>query len=113
MKAQKKSVRRLHQAVGPDKNGVVGDVNINQSLSNLNVATANMPEDTEALKHNLLFRGFFCHRGYYNLADITADKYCGDKLFIDPGNYRAWLPAAEIFKKDSEGMEESYVKGRP
>lgn len=65
----------IEEAVGPDQKGVVASANISQSLSNLNAATANMADDTEALKHNFLVRGFFRHRGYYNLSHINPDQY--------------------------------------
>ena len=46
----------LTQALGPDANGVTAGQNISESLSNVNVATGNMAEDTEALKHNFFLR---------------------------------------------------------
>src|SRR5579863_276123 len=49
----------LAQALGPDANGVTAAQNINETLSNMNAATGNMAEDTEALKHNFFFKGFF------------------------------------------------------
>lgn len=110
------SSEQLHQtiaeATGPDKDGVPAAENISQSLSNLNVATANMADDTEALKHNLLFRGFFRQRGYYNLADLSPDRYREDHLFVDPGNYRAWLSAAALFKTDKSGLEVLSLEGK-
>src|SRR5579863_4536426 len=39
----------LAQALGPDANGVTAAQNINETLSNINAATGNMAEDTEAL----------------------------------------------------------------
>ena len=103
------SAQAIHQtiaeALGPDQKGVVASANISQSLSNLNAATANMADDTEALKHNLFFRGFFRRRGYYNLGHINPDEYSKDRLFTNPLNYRAWLPASDLFKKDENGKE--------
>jgi phospholipid/cholesterol/gamma-HCH transport system substrate-binding protein len=32
-----------------------------------------MAEDTEALKHNFFFKGFFKHRGYYNLSSLSPE----------------------------------------
>src|SRR6202044_276725 len=49
----------LTQALGPDVNGVTAGQNVSESLTNVNVTTGNMAEDTEALKHNFFFRGFF------------------------------------------------------
>jgi phospholipid/cholesterol/gamma-HCH transport system substrate-binding protein len=110
------SSEQLHQtiaeAIGPDKDGVPAAENISQSLSNLNIATANMADDTEALKHNLLFRGFFHRRGYYNLANLSPDRYREDHLFVDPGNYRLWLSAAALFKTDKSGLEVLSLEGK-
>jgi hypothetical protein len=58
--------------------------NLKETLSNANDATANLADDTEALKHNFLVRGFFRSRGYYSLTDISPDRYRTDKLFMNP-----------------------------
>jgi phospholipid/cholesterol/gamma-HCH transport system substrate-binding protein len=63
----------LNEALAPDENGVTAGQNISQSLTNVNVATGNMAEDTEALKHNFFFKGFFKHRGYYNLSSLSPE----------------------------------------
>ncbi|MBB6143882.1 phospholipid/cholesterol/gamma-HCH transport system substrate-binding protein [Silvibacterium bohemicum] len=85
--------QQLHQtlttALGPDEQGVDAAGNIQESLSNLNQATGNMAEDTEALKHEFFFRGFFKHRGYYSLATLDPTTYRTDKLFTNTGNPRA------------------------
>ena len=47
----------LTQALGPDANGVTAGQNVSEALTNVNVATGNMAEDTEALKHNFFFKG--------------------------------------------------------
>jgi phospholipid/cholesterol/gamma-HCH transport system substrate-binding protein len=87
-------------------------MNIRESLSNANAATANMADETEALKHNFFFRGFFRHRGYYNLTHISPDKYRKDRLVTSPANYRAWLSGTELFQHDSSGREELSAHGR-
>jgi len=74
----------LTQALGPDVNGVAAGQNISQSLSNVNAATGNMAEDTEALKHNFFFKSFFNRRGYYTLSswypkDPRDSTYCYEK----------------------------------
>jgi len=73
----------LAQALGPDANGVTAAQNINETLSNINAATGNMAEDTEALKHNFFFKGFFNQRGYYNLASLSPQEYRRSKHSID------------------------------
>lgn len=92
------------RALAPDEAGLDAGDNIRQSLSNLNLATGNMAEDTEALKHQFFFRGFFKHRGYYSMAHLAPDKYRNDKVFVNPKNQRVWIAAAELFEsKKGEG----------
>jgi phospholipid/cholesterol/gamma-HCH transport system substrate-binding protein len=101
--------QQLHQtvtaALGPDDQGEDAARNIEQSLSNLNQATGNMAENTEALKHNFFFRGFFKRRGYYNLTDLKSDEYRHDKVFANPENHREWLTADDLFQPASNGLE--------
>jgi phospholipid/cholesterol/gamma-HCH transport system substrate-binding protein len=107
---------QLHQTIaevaGPDEQGVTAGVNIRESLSNANAVTSNMADDTEALKHNFFFRGFFRHRGYYNLTNISPDKYRKDSLFTNPGNSRTWLSAEQLFQRDPNGQEHLTPQGR-
>jgi phospholipid/cholesterol/gamma-HCH transport system substrate-binding protein len=102
----------ISEATGPDAQGFTAGANISESLSNANAATANMADDTEALKHNFFFRGFFRKRGYYNLADISPDKYRKDPMFSNPANERAWLPADKLFERDSNGLERLTAQGK-
>jgi phospholipid/cholesterol/gamma-HCH transport system substrate-binding protein len=95
----------LTEALGPDANGVTGGENINESLSNVNVATGNMAEDTEALKHNFFFRGFFQHRGYYALSSLSPQEYRSSRLFASPHNPRVWLGADSLFQHQANGGE--------
>ncbi len=108
-----KQIRQtIATATGPDEKGVDAATNVSKSLSNLNTASANMAEDTEALKHNFSLRGFFHHRGYYNLDYIPPDKYRTEHVFTDARNYRAWLTAAELFERGSDGAEALSSEGR-
>jgi phospholipid/cholesterol/gamma-HCH transport system substrate-binding protein len=100
---------QLHQtvteALGPDEQGEDAARNIQQSLSNLNQATGNMAEDTEALKHNFFLRGFFKRRGYYTLTNLKPDQYRHDKVFANPENHREWLTTEDLFQQASNGRE--------
>jgi phospholipid/cholesterol/gamma-HCH transport system substrate-binding protein len=87
----------VNEFTAPDQFGVSAGINLRDSLSNVNAATGNMADDTEALKHNFFFRPFFRQRGYYNLSHITPDEYRKDHLFANPTNRRVWLPANELF----------------
>jgi phospholipid/cholesterol/gamma-HCH transport system substrate-binding protein len=102
----------LTQALGPDASGVTAGQNISQTLSNINVATSNMAEDTEALKHNFFFKGFFNHRGYYNLSRLSPREYRRSQLFADPNNSRVWLRADSLFEQRTNGSEELSEAGK-
>jgi phospholipid/cholesterol/gamma-HCH transport system substrate-binding protein len=102
----------LTQALGPDANGVTGGQNISQSLTNVNVATGNMAEDTEALKHNFFFRGFFQHRGYYSLSSLSPQQYRRSTLFAGPHNPRVWLQADALFQPGTKNAEELSENGK-
>jgi phospholipid/cholesterol/gamma-HCH transport system substrate-binding protein len=97
--------KTLNDALGPDHSGENGAENIRQSLSNVNMATANIADDTEALKHEFFFRGFFKKRGFYSLDDLTADQYRSNSYFQSPANRRSWLDANDTFSKDAKGNE--------
>jgi phospholipid/cholesterol/gamma-HCH transport system substrate-binding protein len=123
LKEAKKSVANLDAAsaqvrqaiadlTGPDEGGTTAAATIRESLSNMNVAAANMADGTEALKHNFLLRGFFRGRGYYSLANMSPDLYRKDRLFADQNTDRAWLPADQLFHQNSGGEEELTLQGR-
>jgi phospholipid/cholesterol/gamma-HCH transport system substrate-binding protein len=95
----------LTDALGPDRSGENAAENIRETFSNVNMATANMADDTEALKHEFFFRGFFKKRGFYSLKDMTADQYRSNPYFNSQRNQRAWLSAADAFVKNSNGNE--------
>jgi phospholipid/cholesterol/gamma-HCH transport system substrate-binding protein len=98
--------------LGPDTNGVTAGQNISQALSNVNVATGNMAEDTEALKHNFFFKGFFNHRGYYTLSSLSPQEYRRSRLFASPHNPRVWLRADSLFQQGTSGSEELSQDGK-
>jgi phospholipid/cholesterol/gamma-HCH transport system substrate-binding protein len=102
----------LTQALAPDANGVTAGQNISQSLSNANVTTGNMAEDTEALKHNFFFKGFFKQRGYYALSSLSPGDYRRDRLFANPNNPRVWLQADSLFHQGTKGSEELSEDGK-
>lgn len=102
----------LNQALGPDINGVTAGQNISQSLTNVNVATGNMADDTEAIKHNFFLKGFFNRRGYYNLSGISPDEYRHSKLFINANGRRSWLTADALFQRETHDTEELSAAGR-
>ena len=102
----------LDQALGPDTNGVSAGLNISETLANLNAASGNMAEDTEALKHNLFFKGFFDHRGYYNLTNMSPQDYRRNRLLVNSHDHRSWLPANHLFQREPDGSEVLTSEGR-
>jgi len=94
----------LAQALGPDRTGVSAAQNLSETLYNANVATGNLAEDTEAIKHEFFFRGFFKKRGYYSLSDLTPDEYRNNRLFNDQRDKRFWL-GSDSFTQDANGTE--------
>jgi phospholipid/cholesterol/gamma-HCH transport system substrate-binding protein len=101
----------LTQALGPDTNGVTAGQNISEALTNVNAATGNMAEDTEALKHNFFFKGFFNRRGYYTLTSLSPQEYRRNKLFGNAQSPRAWLQAGTLFQHGPHGTEELSTDG--
>jgi phospholipid/cholesterol/gamma-HCH transport system substrate-binding protein len=111
--ATSKQVRQtVADFTGPDEKGVTAAENLRESLSNVNTATANMADDTEALKHNFFLRGFFRSRGYFNLDRLSPDLYRKDRTFARANNRRAWLHADELFQLTADGAEQLTQKGR-
>jgi phospholipid/cholesterol/gamma-HCH transport system substrate-binding protein len=102
----------LANALGPDSQGVDAGGNIRQTLSNIDEATGNMTADTEALKHQFLFRGYFKHRGYYSLENLKPDDYRKDKLFSNSANPRVWLDREGLFEQKKDGTLALSVAGK-
>jgi phospholipid/cholesterol/gamma-HCH transport system substrate-binding protein len=108
--------QQVRQAVadfaGPDEKGLTAAVNLRESLSNVNTATGNLADDTEALKHNFFFRGFFRRRGYYSMTQLAPNQYRKDRVFASQGNRRSWLKADELFQRSANGAEELRPPGK-
>ena len=102
----------LTRALGPDVNGVTAGQNVSEALTNVNVATGNMAEDTEALKHNFFFKGYFNHRGYYTLGSLSPQEYRRSKLFGSTQSPRAWLEADALFQHGPHDTEELSLNGK-
>ena len=99
-------------ALAQDNMGEDGASNIRQTLSNLNRSTTNIAEDTEALKHNFFFRGFFKKRGFYNIDDVTPEEYLKACARQKHAGTRMWLQAANLVVSENGGREELSEAGR-
>ena len=102
----------VKEALGPDHMGEDGASNIRETLSNLNRGTANLAEDTEALKHEFFFRGFFKKRGFYNLEQLSPADYLKACQRQSACGSRAWLDAANLFTADGNGGVQLIESGR-
>lgn len=76
-------------------------------------AMSDLAENTEALKRNWLFRGFFNRRGFFNLRDLSVDEYRRGALEEDNRvALRVWLDADGLFNTRADGAEELTADGR-
>jgi len=75
---------------------------LQQTLSSTRDTMANLAESTEALKRNVLVRGFFDDRGFYDLNDITTVDYRQGALAGEHREpIRIWLRADLLFATDA------------
>jgi phospholipid/cholesterol/gamma-HCH transport system substrate-binding protein len=100
--------------------GTVGAlVNDRSVYEHVNEAAANLQDDTEALKHNFLLRGFFRKRGYEDSDELSRNAiskvppasprnrftFRGDKLFDKPDN--AKLKRAKMLDEAGKYLEQN------
>jgi len=93
----------LKGALARDSIGQDGATNIRETLSNLNRGTANLADDTEALKHEFFFRGFFKKRGFYDLEQLAPDDYLKACDRQKACGARTWLDARNLFATGNDG----------
>jgi len=72
-------------------------INDKALYQHINAAAANLQDDTEALKHNFLLRGFFNKRGYEDSDELT--KYEVSQLPKTPPEKQFTYDAAKLFEK--------------
>ena len=97
----KDAVDKFESASGE---GGVGE-NLQRTLADAHEAMADLSDNTEALKHNFLFRGFFKQRGFYDLTSIREVEYKDSKFAKGFQQHKLWLDAADLFGKDTKGLE--------
>ncbi len=102
----------LKSAFGEDQYGEDAGTNLQQSLTNLNEASGNLTDDTEALKHEFFFKGFFKHRGYDNLDDLPVEQYRAGQIFKKLPESRQWIAAPALFTTNQSGEEVLSAQGR-
>jgi hypothetical protein len=93
------------------KTGESGAEGLKQTVLDAQRAANNFAEDADALKHNFFLRGFFKRRGFYDLAEMSADQYRKSDFVKEKKTRRVWLPAEELFS-NAHGREELTAEGR-
>lgn len=104
--------RMLGQFLARNSTGKNGPAELKDTVDSAQRAMSNIAEDSEALKHNFLLRGFFHNRGYYDLSELTPAEYRTSKLVKGKSVKRAWLASEELFSKSAKGPEQLSDKGR-
>jgi phospholipid/cholesterol/gamma-HCH transport system substrate-binding protein len=102
----------LRQALAEDAMGEDGASNLRQSLSNFNRTTANLADDTEALKHNFFFRGFFKKRGFFSTDQIAPADYRTAVAQHKVSASRMWIQAAGLVAPGPDGKNQLTLEGR-
>ena len=102
----------LKSAFAQDQYGEDAGTNLQQSLTNLNQASGNLTDDTEALKHEFFFKGFFKHRGYDNLDDLPVEQYRAGQIFKSLPESREWIDAVFSFHYESERGRGAVSRGQ-
>lgn len=90
-------IQTFQGTTGPD--GLMADVRT--TLDNTNRAMANMADNTEALKRNWFFRGFFDDRGFFNIDAVSVEEYLSTRFLADKQRITRRLGAVDMF--DSSG----------
>ncbi len=99
-------IRTFQGTTGPD--GLMADVRT--TLDNTNRALSNMVDNTEALKRNWFFRGFFDDRGFFNIDSVSIDEYLNTRFLADKQRITRRLDATGMF--DSNGTAALTDTGR-
>ena len=102
----------ISDALAPDESGISAAQNLRDTLSNFNRTTGNLADDTEALKHEFFFRGFFKKRGFYTLDDLSPEEYRSNPFFQNPRNHRFWIGGADAFSRNADGSEGLSLSGK-
>ena len=86
--------------------------NLQRTLADAHEAMSDLADDTEALKHNFLFRGYFKKRGFYGLGAITAPEYNSSSFAKGFKKHRVWMESVNLFEKGPKDTEVLSVEGK-
>jgi phospholipid/cholesterol/gamma-HCH transport system substrate-binding protein len=78
---------------------------LRDTLNRANQTLTNLAENTEALKHNWFFSGYFKRRGYYSLNEISPEEYRSGVIEKagDRARLGVWLAASVLFATHPDG----------
>jgi phospholipid/cholesterol/gamma-HCH transport system substrate-binding protein len=107
IRAVRQSAEYVEDAIerfsGPDSATQRLLVEAGEVMSRAREAMGDVADNTEALKRNWLFRGFFAERGFYNLDELTVAEY---RTLLRDDRYaplRIWLAADRLFESSAGG----------
>lgn len=107
----KAAIADLRGRSGDAAQGLAAD--LRQTLAHARDAMAGLAESADALKRNFLLRGYFNRRGYFDLDDISPERYRAGALEgPDRRALRIWLDADMLFTRDKSGTERLTDEGR-
>ncbi len=86
--------------------------NLQRTLADAHEAMSDLSDNTEALKHNFLFRGFFKKRGFYDLGTLTAAEYRSPTFAKGFKRHRIWLESVNLFNTGPKGVQTISVEGK-
>ncbi len=104
----KEAVDKFQSASG--ESGVAD--NLQRTLADAQEAMSDLSDNTEALKHNFLFRGFFNKRGFFDLGSLTTPEYKNPNFAKGFKRHRVWFESASLFNKDAKGVEVLSAEGK-
>ena len=87
----------ISSKVNEGKGSLGGLINDRSVYQHVNQAATNLQEDTEALKHNFLTRGFFKQRGYEDETELKKNAI--GQLPAEAPDRRFALPGSKLFDK--------------
>jgi phospholipid/cholesterol/gamma-HCH transport system substrate-binding protein len=85
---------------------------VRQTLTSANETMANFADNSEALKHNFFFRGFFNRRGFFDLDAVTVREYQEGRFLADRQKVTEWVESSDLFAANANGEERLTEEGR-
>ena len=113
MRAVRESAEQVEEAIrrfsGPESPAQRLLVDAGDAMRRAREVMADVAENTEALKRNWLFRGFFAERGFYNLDELTLDEYRALETNERYTVLRVWLAADRLFEVREDGADGALI----